>query len=92
MTHKIKEEIFTGPHIREMMQDKQFDEDLKETQRNACLSLKKICKDFLENHKAVQHQNVMQDLLTSYKAMGCNESLKIHFLELHLDFFPRKSW
>ena len=34
----------------------------------------------------------MQDLLTSYKAMGCNMSLKIHFLESHLDFFfPRKS-
>ena len=30
----------------------------------------------------------MQDLLTSYKAMGCNMRLKIHFLESHLDFFP----
>jgi hypothetical protein len=26
--------------------------------------------------------------LTSYKAMGCNTSLKIHFLESHVDFFP----
>jgi len=26
--------------------------------------------------------------LTSYKAIGCNMSLKIHFLESHLDFFP----
>jgi len=23
-----------------------------------------------------------------YKAMGCDMSLKIHFLESHLDFFP----
>ena len=29
----------------------------------------------------------MQDLLTSYKAMGCNMNLKIRFLESHLDFF-----
>jgi len=29
----------------------------------------------------------VQDLLTPYKAMGCNMSLKIH-LESHLDFFP----
>jgi hypothetical protein len=29
----------------------------------------------------------VQDLLTSYKAMGCNMRLKIHFLESHLDFF-----
>ena len=30
----------------------------------------------------------MLDLLTSYTDMGCNMSLKIHFLESHLDFFP----
>jgi len=30
----------------------------------------------------------MHDLLTSYKDMGCNMILKIHFLESHLDFFP----
>ena len=30
----------------------------------------------------------MQDLLTSYKAMEGNISLKIHFLESQLDFFP----
>ena len=32
---KIKEGVFIGPQIREMMQDKQFDEDLNETERNA---------------------------------------------------------
>ena len=29
----------------------------------------------------------MQGMLTSYKAMGCNVSLKIHFLGSQLDFF-----
>jgi hypothetical protein len=36
----------------------------------------------------VNYQDVAQDLLTSYKDMGCNMSLKIHFLESYLDFFP----
>jgi len=49
---KIKEGIFIGPQMRELMQDKQFDEDLNETKRNAWLSFKRICKDFLGNHKA----------------------------------------
>jgi len=84
---KIKEDIFIGPQIRELMQDKQFDEDLNETERNALLSFKGICKDFLGNHKAANYKDVVQDLLTSYKAMGCNMSPKIHFLESHLDFF-----
>jgi len=73
------------------MQDKQFDEDLNVTERNAWLSFKRIYKDFLGNHKAANHQDTVQDLLTLYKAMGCNMSLKIHFLESHLDFFSRKS-
>jgi len=42
---KIKEGIFIGPHTWEVMQDKQFDEDLNETERNTWLLLKMIFKD-----------------------------------------------
>jgi len=77
---KIKEGIFIGSQIRELMEDKQFDEDLNETERNAWLSFKRICKDFLGNHTAANYQDVLHILSTSYKAMGCNMSLKIHFL------------
>ena len=62
---KFKEGVFIGTQIRELMQDKQFDENLNETERNARLSLKMICKDFLGNHKAANYQDVVQDLLTS---------------------------
>jgi len=68
------------------MREKLFDEDLNETERNTWLSFKRICKDFLGNHKTANYQDVVQDLLTSDKAMGCNMSLKIHFLETQLDF------
>ena len=37
---KIKEGISLGPQIRELIQDKQFDEDLNETERNAWLSFR----------------------------------------------------
>jgi hypothetical protein len=43
------------------MQDEQFDEDLNETERNAG----RICKDFLENHKAANYKDVVQDTWTS---------------------------
>jgi len=85
---KIKEGIFIGSLIRELMQDKQFNEHVNETERNAWLSFKKICKDFLRNHIAANYQDVVQDLLTSHKTMRCNMSLKTHFLEPHLDFIP----
>jgi len=85
---KIKKGMFIGPQIREHMQYRQFEEDLNKTERSAWLSLKRICKNFLGNYKAANYQDAVQDLLTSYKAMGCNMSLKIHFLESHLKFFP----
>ena len=37
---KIKEGIFIGPQIRELMQDKQFDEDLNETERSTWFLLR----------------------------------------------------
>jgi len=49
---KIKEGMFIGLQIRELMQDKQFDEDQNDTERKAWLSFKRICKDLLGNHKA----------------------------------------
>jgi len=42
----------------------------------------------LRKSQTANYQDVVQDLLTSYKAMGCNVILKTHFLESHLDFFP----
>jgi hypothetical protein len=35
-----------------------------------------------------QGRKLVSDLSTAYKAMGCNMSLKVHFLDSHLDFFP----
>jgi len=70
------------------MQDKQFDENLNETERNAWLLFKMIWKDFSGNQKAAKYQDVVQDLLTPCKAMGYNISQKVHFLGSHLDFSP----
>jgi hypothetical protein len=36
-------------------------------------------KDFLGSHKAAKYQDVVHDLVNSYKAMGCNMSLKFTF-------------
>jgi hypothetical protein len=66
---KVKEGVFIGPQFRELMQDKQIYEDLNEAERNVWLSFKRLCKEFLGNHKATNNHDVVQDLLSSYKAM-----------------------
>jgi hypothetical protein len=46
-------------------------------------------KSILGNHKAGNYHEIGSDLLTAYKAVGCNMSLKVNFLDAHLDFFPK---
>jgi hypothetical protein len=50
-------------------------------------AFKNAMKSFLGKHKAENYHEIVSDLLTAYKAMGYNMSLKVHFLDSHLDFF-----
>ncbi|UYV73752.1 hypothetical protein LAZ67_11000718 [Cordylochernes scorpioides] len=87
---KIKEGIFVGPQIRELQQDGNFLNSLNEVEVAAWNSFRKVCKIFLGSVKVENYRDIVNDLLLSYKALGCNMSLKIHFLHSHLDFFPDK--
>ncbi|UYV67101.1 hypothetical protein LAZ67_4003896 [Cordylochernes scorpioides] len=85
---KIKEGIFVGPQIRELQQDGNFQNSLNEVEAAAWNSFRNVCKNFLGSVKVENYRDIVNDLLPSYKALGCNMSLKIHFLHSHLDFFP----
>ncbi|UYV63053.1 hypothetical protein LAZ67_2002987 [Cordylochernes scorpioides] len=85
---KIKEGIFVGPQIRELLQDGNFQNSLNEVEAAAWNSFRNVCKNFLGSVKVENYRDIVDDLLLSYKALGCNMSLKIHFLHSHLDFFP----
>jgi len=82
---KVKEGLCMGPQIRELMQDKQ-------TERNAWLSFKRICNSFLGNHKAANYQDVVQGLLTSYKAvkLGMQYESENPLSGVTLGFFSQK--
>jgi hypothetical protein len=85
---KTKEGIFVGPQIRELMQDANFEEQLTQVEKVAWSSFKNVTRHFLGNIKAENVQDIVRELLDSYLALGCNMSLKIHFLHSHLHFFP----
>jgi len=48
----------------------------------------------LGNHKVDNYYDMVADIVQSYKAMVCNMSFKVHFLDSHLEFLPAnsKSW
>jgi len=43
---------------------------------------------FSGNHRADNYEELVSNLLKAYEELGCNMSLKIHFLDSHLSFFP----
>lgn len=85
---KVKEGVFVGPQIKKLMKDLEFDKTLERNEKLAWKSFKAVVNGFLGNNKAKNYKQLVSDLLTSYKNMGCRQSLKIHLLDGHLDFFP----
>lgn len=85
---KLKEGIFVGPQIRQLMKDTNFDKKLNDKEFNAWVSLKAVITGFLGNHKAQNAEKLVNDMLQAYEKMGCRMSLKMHFLHSHFSFFP----
>jgi len=84
----LKEGIFIGPQIRELIKDEYFDKLLQGNEKSAWDSFKFVVKGFLGNRRAQNYEDHANNLLRSYQTLGCNMSLKVHFLHSHLDFFP----
>jgi len=70
------------------MKDKHFDMLLQRNEKVAWDSFKFVVKGFLGNRRAQNYEELVNNLLQSYQKLGCNMSLKIHFLHAHLDFCP----
>ena len=47
-----------------------------------------VIANFLGNHRAENYKELVRDMIKSLHLIGVNMSLKIHFLNDHLDDFP----
>ena len=77
-----------GPQIRALIRDGNLEDLLSQIEKSAWKSFKSVVKIFLGNRKTPNYREIVGELLQSYQDMGCNISLKIYFLDSHLDFFP----
>jgi hypothetical protein len=80
---KIKEGLFVGTQIRGLIQDVKFEDQLSEVKKATWQSFQNVTTKFLGSHKAEKYCDKTTDLVQSYKAMGCNMSLNVHFLDRH---------
>jgi len=84
----LKEGVFIGPQIRDLIKDEYFDTLLQGDEKAAWDSFKFVVKGFLGNRRAQNYKELVNNLLQSCQKLGCNMSLNMHFLHSHLDFFP----
>ena len=56
-------------------------------EQRAWHAFSEVVTGFLGNRRAGNYKDLVEEHL-SYQKLGCNMSVKIHFLSSHLDFFP----
>ena len=87
-TEKLKAGIFDCPQIRQLINDSHFQQTMNDKERQAWLSFVLVIKNFLGSHKAENYVEIVNDMLQNLKELGCNMSIKVHYLHSHLDSFP----
>ena len=45
-------------------------------------------KNFLDNNKAKNYAELVNNMLTAFRNLGCNMSVKMHYLFSYMDQFP----
>ncbi|GFU97438.1 uncharacterized protein TNCV_1912931 [Trichonephila clavipes] len=86
---KLKAGIFYGPHIRQFVKDSNFVKSMTEVESKAWNSFVLIMSNFLGKKRSDDHVELVESMLSNLKELGCNMSIKIHFLHSHLDRFPQ---
>jgi hypothetical protein len=87
----LKEGVFVGPDIRKLMFDEDFLLTMAEVERETWIAFTCVVTKFLGNNKNPDYVTIVPNMLEKFKVLGCLMSLKIHFLNSHLDIFFRKS-
>ena len=57
-------------------------------EKAAWLSFVAVMQNFLGNIKAENYHVLVATMLLAFRDLGCNMSIKLHFLNAHLNEFP----
>lgn len=68
--------------------NKQFAGSMIPLKRTAWDIFITVINNFLDKKKSVNYNDLVATILKAFQKLGCNMSIKIHFLFSHLDIFP----
>ena len=66
----MREGIFIGPQIRDIIKDEYFDKHLQGDEKAALDSFRFVVKVFLGNRSAQNYEELVNNLLQSYEKLG----------------------
>ena len=82
---KLTAVIFDGPKIRHLMK---FIETLNQDEKEGWMAFRQVVSNCLGNTKSPNYNKLVKNLLCAFQKLGCNTSVKVHFLHNHFDYFP----
>jgi hypothetical protein len=62
---------------------------LNTTEKRAWDSFECACSSFLEIKMSENYVEIVEELLSTHRVLGCNKSSKLDSPQSHLNFFPR---
>ena len=72
---KLREDVFIGPQIREIINGDLSEHLLTETEKSAWLRFKAVRLNVFGNIKVENYKEIFEDLLNAHQTVGCNISL-----------------
>jgi hypothetical protein len=83
----VKEGIFIGPQIRDLIREEYFDKFLQGDKKASWDTFKFVVKKCLGIRRAQNYEELVNNLFQSYQKLGCNVSLKSTLPSLPFGFF-----
>ena len=85
---KLKAGIFYGPQICQPIRDPVFKQSMNTLELEAWKAFVLVIQNFLGNYKASNYEELVTNMITCFKKLGCNMSIKMRFLFSHMNCFP----
>ena len=83
---KLKAGILDGSQICQLIRDPEVENSMNKVEAWKAFVL--VVKNFLDNNKAINYTELVNNMLTAFRNLGCNMSVKMHGLFSHMDRFP----
>ena len=57
-------------------------------EKNVWIAFSQVVNNFVGNTKSPKYKEIVKTLLDNFYKLGCNMSVKVHFLHSPLEYFP----